>query len=161
MNRRNMVMGKPPLVYRRAARLAEEVTRAYNGGGDCLWRKTSVYSSMRTAKKYLAERDSAREDARRARNELNNFKNTARRQDLRSSGPASPIRKKEKGTLRNPEWEADMEYREDRKECCRDWNDGECKWKEKCKYKHWCSARIGQGKACKSKNHFRTGHMDH
>ena len=53
-------MGKPPLIYKRAARLAEEVNWAYNGGGDCLWRKTSVYSSMRAAKKYLAELDSAR-----------------------------------------------------------------------------------------------------
>ena len=43
-NRKNLVMGKPPLKYKRAARLAEEVNRAYNGGGDCLWRKTSVYS---------------------------------------------------------------------------------------------------------------------
>ena len=116
---------------------------------------------MRAAKNYLAELDSAREDARRARQELNNFMNNARRQNSRSSGPVSPIRKKERGKpSRNPEWESDLEYKEDRKECCRDWNDGECKWKERCKFKHICSARIKEGKACKSKNHSRKGHKD-
>lgn len=161
-NRRNLVMGKPPLIYKRAARLAEEVTRAYNGGGDSLWRKTSVYSSMRTAKRYLAERDAAREDARKAKNELNNLKQQSRKQEVKGSGTGSPTRRKERGRPnRNLEWEADLEYKEDRKECCRDWNDGECKWKERCKFKHICSARIKEGKACKSKNHSRKGHKDH
>ena len=83
-------------------------------------------------------------------------------QVVKGSGTVSPTRRKERGRPnRNLEWEADLEYKEDRKECCRDWNDGECKWKERCKFKHICSARIKEGKACKSKNHSHKGHKDH
>ena len=40
-NRRNLMQGRPPLEYKKAMLLAEEVTRSYNGRQDRLWNKVS------------------------------------------------------------------------------------------------------------------------
>ena len=38
------MQGRPPLEYKKAMLLAEEVTRSYNGRQDRLWNKTNLYT---------------------------------------------------------------------------------------------------------------------
>ena len=48
-NRRNLMQGKPPMDYKRAMGLADEVVRSFNGKHDRLWNNTDLYSSYRQA----------------------------------------------------------------------------------------------------------------
>ena len=55
-NCRNLMQGKPPMVYKRAMGLADEVVRSFNGKHDQLRNKMDMYSSYRQAQSYKTER---------------------------------------------------------------------------------------------------------
>ena len=69
-NRRNLMQGKPPMDYKRAMGLADEVVRSFNGKHDRLWNKTDPYSSYSQAQAYKSERDKLNTEVRRLKTEV-------------------------------------------------------------------------------------------
>ena len=72
-NRRQLMQGKPPLVYSKALTLASDVVRVHSGKHDQLFTKCSVYAANRLAKKYKEEADRARADMKRLQVDKNNL----------------------------------------------------------------------------------------
>ena len=64
---------RPPMEYKKAMVLAEEVTRSYNGKQDRLWNKTDLYSSYRQAQSGKAERERLETENRKLRTEVSNL----------------------------------------------------------------------------------------
>ena len=158
-NRRRLMSGKPPLIYRKALLLAQDVVRTHNGRQDSLFNKASVYSSHRLAERYKSERDKAWEELKAVRAERNALQKKVKTQDDRGTldnRQRGNFRDREQPRYTRPgraEWESDKEYKEDRMEVCRAWNDKGCSFGTGCSKKHVCNARSSPGKCCKSKGH--------
>jgi hypothetical protein len=75
-NRRNLMQARPPMDYKRAILLAEDVTRSYNGKQDRLWTKTDLYSAYRQAHAGKAEVGRLEAEVKRLKTENNFLKNS-------------------------------------------------------------------------------------
>ena len=90
-NIRNLMQSRPPMDYKKAMVLAEEVVRSFNGKQDRLWNKTDLYSSYRQAQAYKSERDRLDSENRKLRSEVNNL-NKAMKGVIPHRGARSPAR---------------------------------------------------------------------
>ena len=73
-NRRNLMQARPPMDYKRAILLAEDVTRSYNGKQDRLWNKTDLYSSYRQAQAGKVDVGRLEAEIKRLKTEINILK---------------------------------------------------------------------------------------
>ena len=67
------MQSRPPMDYKKAMVLAEEVTRSYNGKQDRLWNKTDLYSSYRQAQSGKAESGRLEAENRKLKTEISNL----------------------------------------------------------------------------------------
>ena len=75
-NRRNLMQIRPPMDYKRAILLAEDVTRSYNGKQDRLWTKTDLYSAYWQVHAGKVEVGRLEAEVKRLKTENNFLKNS-------------------------------------------------------------------------------------
>ena len=107
-NRRNLMQTRPPMDYKRAILLAEDVTRSYNGKQDRLWTKTDLYSAYRQGHASKLEVTRLEKEVLRLKTENNFLKNRGKGGDNQSRTPPRGLGMKRGG--------GGMSFMEERKE---------------------------------------------
>ena len=107
-NRRNLMQTRPPMDYKRAILLAEDVTRSYNGKQDRLWTKTDLYSAYRQGHASKLEVTRLEKEVQRLKTENNFLKNRGKSGDNQSRTPPRGLGMKRGG--------GGMSFMEERKE---------------------------------------------
>ena len=162
-NRRNLLLAKPPLVYKEMIEVASSVVRTCNGKHGDLWRNLDVYGAYRTVKLKESELE-------KKRTEIQNLKNRGRPVPHGSgfSDEGGSVRRRnsgegvdrERGRGKQPshqpphqETPEEKDYVLDRLEVCREWNSRDGCKRGHCRKSHVCKRQREPGKCCKGAHH--------
>ena len=115
-NRRNLMQSRPPMDYKRAMLLAEDVTRSYNGKQDRLWNKTDLYSSYRHDQAGKADVGRLEGEIKRLKTEINILKMSSKGNNPPRGGEHS-VRSPPRRTRRSGQGQGSVDvFHEDRKD---------------------------------------------
>ena len=161
-NRRNLLLTKPPLVYREMIEVASSVVRTCNGKHGNLWRCLDVYGVYRSVKLKESELE-------RKRAEIHTLKTRVRHGDNdsgylddagsdRRRGKSGGGRDRERGRGKpSPTKEQDIteerDFTMDRLDVCREWNSPAGYKRSHCRKSHVCNKQGDPGKCCKGSHH--------
>ena len=157
-NRRNLQLGKPPLVYREMLETASSVVRTNSGRCGDLWRRLDVYGSYRAFKRQESELARLNRENKELKTTVRNLQTEHRHHRGSHGDDAGADRRRGGGggrptpgrTTLSPQ---DQVFVRDRMSVCREWNTrGGC-LRTPCIKDHVCNMKTPDGRCCKGPHH--------
>lgn len=157
-NRRNLQLGKPPLVYREMLETASSVVRTNSGRCGDLWRRLDVYGSYRAFRKQEADLARLNKENQQLRTTVRTLQ-TDQRQHRGSHGDGAVTDRRRGGgggrptPGRTPPSPQEQAFVRERMSVCREWNTrGGCQ-RIPCNKDHVCNLKTSDGRCCKGSHH--------